>query len=512
MNKLRLLILLIVVLSLVIFLGVKDNSMLNKPLTNDDYNYIAINEILMWISNNGDGSHDPNTNGSGFYWPGGKISEKTAIFEDGLIWGCMVGREIRVNGNTHRQGLQAGKILPDGTADNPDDPRYRVYKIRKGWEELQPGPERDNYERDYNEWPVADGAPWVDVNSDDIFTRGVDQPEFVGDEVLWYVANDMDTSRSVFTYGSDPIGLEFQTTVFGFNRLNFLKDVVFKKYLIINKSTTQLDNMYFGYWTDDDLGDAGDDYVGCDTLLNLGYTYNGDNNDGGGTGATYGTPPPAVGHIFVQGPIIPASQTDSARFRDKWIQGYKNQRMTAFMLLISYWIDPWPPEYNALTMYRNLEGLLWNGNPIIDPHTGLATKYVVPGDPERGEGWYEGPGWPGGESPDDRRFLMSSGPFTMAPGDSQEVTIAILIAQGNDHLNSVTELKGKSQLAQFAYDINFIAAPVMDKPFIKAVPEDKGVTLYWDANAARLTNILKTRVFMTQPIRLRGTESGNSEI
>ncbi len=449
-----------------------------KPLTNDDYNYIAINEILMWISNNGDGSHDPNTNGSGFYWPGGKISEKTAIFEDGLIWGCMVGRETRVNGNTHRQGLQAGKILPDGIADDPLDPKYRVYKIRKGWEELQPGPERDNYERDYNEWPVEDGAPWLDIDGDGIYTRSVDQPEFIGDEVLWYVANDMDTSRSVFTYGSNPIGLEFQTTVFGFNRLNFLKDVVFKKYLIINKSTTQLDNMYFGYWTDDDLGGAQDDFVGCDTLLNLGFTYNIDNHTD-----HYGTAPPAVGHLFVQGPIIPSTQTDSARFRDKWIQGYKNQHMTAFMLLISYWLDPWPPEYNALTMYRNLEGLLWNGNPIIDPHTGLATKYMVPGDPVRGEGWYEGPGWPGGESPDDRRFLMSSGPFTMAPGDSQEVTIAILIAQGTDHLNSVTELKRKSQLAQFAYDINFKAVPVMDKPVFNTVSKDKGVTLYWDANA-----------------------------
>ncbi len=356
-----------------------DDKKLLKPLTNDDYNYIAINEILMWISNNGDGSHDPITDGNGFYWPGGKGARKSAVFEDGLLWGGKINSEIRVNGNTHRQGLQAGKILPDGIADDPMDPKYRVYKIRKGWETLQQGSERDAYERDFLEWPVEDGAPWVDVNGDGVYSPGVDRPEFIGDEVLWYVANDLDTLRSQFTHGSDPIGLEFQTTVFGFNRPNFLKDVVFKKYLIINKSTTQLDEMYFGYWSDDDLGDPGDDYVGCDTLLNLGYTYNGDNNDGGGTGATYGTPPPAVGHIFVQGPIIPASQTDSARFRDKWISGHKNQRMTAFMLLLSSWYDPWPPEDVALTMYRKLEGLGWNGNPIIDPHTGLVTKYVVPG-------------------------------------------------------------------------------------------------------------------------------------
>jgi hypothetical protein len=32
-------------------------------------------------------------------------------------------------------------------------------------------------------------------------------------------------------------------------------------------------------WTDDDLGDASDDAIGCDTNLNLTYTYNFDNND-----------------------------------------------------------------------------------------------------------------------------------------------------------------------------------------------------------------------------------------
>ena len=60
--------------ALLIF-GFKNNdsqNSLNKPTTNDDFNYIAINQILMYVSNNGDGSHDPGTDGSGFYWPGGE--------------------------------------------------------------------------------------------------------------------------------------------------------------------------------------------------------------------------------------------------------------------------------------------------------------------------------------------------------------------------------------------------------------------------------------------------------
>jgi hypothetical protein len=263
-----------------IILSLNDNSSLQKPLTNDHYNYISINEIRMWVSNNGSGSHNPNTDGNGLYWPGGIEATKAAVFEEGLLWGGKVNGEIRVNGSTHRHGLQAGKILPGGVADNADDPRYRIYKIRKDWELLPPGPERDAYELDYNEWPVEDGAPWLDVNGDGLYSPGVDTPEFIGDEMLWYVANDMDTSRSRFTYGSDPIGLEIQTLVYGYSENNFLRDIVFKKYTLINKSSSTIDSMYLSYWTDADLGDARDDFVGCDTLLNLGYTYNGDNEDG----------------------------------------------------------------------------------------------------------------------------------------------------------------------------------------------------------------------------------------
>ena len=40
-------------------------------LTFIDYDYISINEILMWIGNNGMGSHLPNGSVAGFYWPGG---------------------------------------------------------------------------------------------------------------------------------------------------------------------------------------------------------------------------------------------------------------------------------------------------------------------------------------------------------------------------------------------------------------------------------------------------------
>ena len=72
--------------AVILFIATKENkNHQNKITTNDHYNYIAINECLMWVSNNGDGSHDPRTDGSGFYWPGGENATLSAIFEDGLI-------------------------------------------------------------------------------------------------------------------------------------------------------------------------------------------------------------------------------------------------------------------------------------------------------------------------------------------------------------------------------------------------------------------------------------------
>ncbi len=466
------------------FAGGEKNSdgkkQLNKTNTNDNNKYIAINQILMWVSNNGMGSHDPRTDGSGFYWPGGENATISAIYEDGLIWGAKIGRETRVNGSVYRHGLQAGKILPNGEADNPNKDKYRIYKIRKGWEGLPPGPIRDAYEKDYNEWPFDDGAPYTYDET------GKKVPQFIGDEVLWCVSNDMDLSRSTYTYGTAPMGLEQQMTVFGFNRTGDLGDMVFKKYTIINKGILTLKDMYLCYWSDTDLGDAGDDYTGCDTVLKLGYTYNGDNDDA----KYYGINPPAVGYVFFQGPIVEGAATDSAKFLSEWRHGYKNLPMTGFTFYINTpgtkYRDPdQGTASGSIQFYNYMTGKNYYGEQFVDPKTGQNTNIILAGDPVAGTGWYEGPqGWPGGSSPpDDRRHLMSSGPFNMAPGDTQEVVVGIVIARGNSNLNSVTELKKKTNTAQIAYDNDFNLTPAPDAPKVHSFSDDKQITLYWEPNS-----------------------------
>ncbi|MBK7379523.1 MAG: T9SS type A sorting domain-containing protein [Ignavibacteriales bacterium] len=418
--------------------------------------HISTNEIFMWIGNDGMGSHDPRTDASGFFWPGGDSATIAAIFNDGLVWGGKVNGEIRVNGNTYRAGLQPGKILEDGTADNPLSTQSKIFKIRKDWQSLTEGILKERLEYDYNHWPIEAGAPWDDVNEDGVYTPGFDKPKFIGDETLFYVANDLDTATSRFAYGSDPIGLEFQTTVFGFNRED-LKDVVFKKYRVINKSNSDIEDMYFTYWTDDDMGYAGDDYEGFDSTYNMGYSFNGDNNDEG----YYGTPPPAVGHMIVQGPIIPSLYGDSARYDKGWKRGYRNLKMASSGMnlkgQIFYPTDPDLGVYEGTVQFYNMmQGLNMDGSSIINPITGEPTLWPLSGDPVSGIGWYEGEGWPGGDSPGDHRFHVPSGPFNLAAGDTQEIVIAIPIARGTDNINSITKLRELAAHVQEFYNTELV--------------------------------------------------------
>jgi len=425
---------------------------LNKITTNDDYDYIAINQMKMWIGNDGMGSHKPYTYEAGLLWPGGENSTLSLAYIDGLLWGGYINNSLFVGGSTFRQGLQAGKILSNGLADDPSLDKYRIYKIKKGWEELPPGPKKERYKKDYEEWPGNDGAPFYDSNNDGTFTAGIDKPLFLGDEVLWCVMNDLDPNRTSNAFGSGPIGLEIQMTVYGYTQSS-LNSVIFKKYIIINKSSNVIDSMYFAYFSDPEILNGYDDYAGCDTLLNLAYSYNADSLDE----VFYGEIPPALGYKLLQGPIKRSSLNDSAFFKYQWINGYINKDLSSFNL---YNGDIWWQCFPVVETdyYSFLNGKTFEPRchlyfiDIINPIDSNRTNIMCPGDPVNRIGWYEGDGWPNGLIPGDKIMLMGSGPITMAPGDTQEVAIAIIAARGSNNLQSISVLKNTAKIVQYFYD------------------------------------------------------------
>lgn len=427
------------------------------------------NEIAHYVQNDGLTSYNRMGSSSGFYWP--KNMGTTAIFEDGVVWAGKVGTEVRSGGSAYRSGLQPGNILSNGLPANPGSADFNVWQLKRNWQSLEPGIERSMYEGNYNSWPAELGAPYEDMNHDGHFTRGVDKPRIFGEQTAWFVVNDLNPTLTSFFAGTQPMGIEMQVTEFGNNTAD-LKNVLFKKVCLINKGSLAIKDYHVGIWSDPDLGDAADDFVGCDTMLNLEYVYNGDADDAGANG--YGHTPPALGYYCVQPPVTIGTPSDSAFFFGRYHKGYKASRMESFNLYLggSVLYKDWAQGQAAGSqqLFNNLNGLLWDGSAILDPtQGGIATKFIVPGDPVGHTGWYEGSGWPGGVAPGDRRMLMSFGPRNFNPGDTMEFVYAYVIDRGSNNINSITKMKELANTVRQQY--TGLVATAVEK-------QDAGVTQF----------------------------------
>ena len=476
--------------------GDKKSSSLRKTTGQPSYTKFNINNISTWVKN--DGETDISQSGNaGLVFPKGQ--NKTAIFQSGLLWGGTVDGQFRIGGSAYRQGTVPGRILPDGTAEDPEAPDVRIYRVRRDYktanlqDEVTDGDGatqdevRAQYEKDWNEWPADQGAPYEDVDGDGKYDPTVDIPGVAGaDQTIWFVCNDLDAAQTDFMYGSPPMGIEEQVTVWGYKSTSALGNMLFRKFLLINKNADHKDfsDMYVCMWSDPDLGDAGDDFVGCDTTLSLGYVYNANPTD-----ATYNPlPPPAAGFDFFQGPIVPGTPGDTAIFKGQYIPGKKNLPMTAFFFFINnpenVYTDPVQGDYqNGTLQWLNLfQGKISStGQDFVDPNTGMPTKFTLAGDPVTGTGWIDGQI----RNPGDRRLGMVSGTFNMAYGDTQEVVVAEICAgatPGIDRLQAVTLLKDYDATAQFAYDNLFNLPSAPRAPEVTWTPLDRGIILSWGDN------------------------------
>ena len=432
--------------------------------------YLNLNNISTIFKN--DGISDINITGDhpAFVYPFG--TGKTAVFMSGFLWGAIVDDPTipNVGGSTYRTGLQCGWITSNGQVIPPSDPRSRIYRVRP---EVYPGgpavdlsrealdegktePEiRTQYEMDWTEWPADLGAPFYDGNNNDQYDSDPasgDIPGFEGaSQTIWFVANDQEAGLTQFLYGTLPIGIEYQATIWEYKNVGFLNNLLFRKYKIINKTNAlgvpkTFEDMYVSMWSDPDIGTSTDDFAGCDTSLSMVYGFNAYEFD-----QIYDPyPTPAVGFKLLKGPTVTGNQ---------------NLPMTAayyFTRGDASVTDPvlGSPTDGALPFYRFMQGKIGlTGDPFIDPTTGLPTTYPLSGNPLTGEGWIDGMLI----EPGDRRIGLASGPFNMAPGDTQEVLISEIAALGKDRLESFKILKFYSALTEDLY-ANGLDAPSLPAP------------------------------------------------
>jgi hypothetical protein len=403
----------------------------------DNSTRIDVNSISSIVTNHNSYAYDLIRSTAGLEWPKG--SGKTAVYAAGLWVGATVNdgtRPVVKVGEYSQQWGPGAMVGRTGVADKSTD---RVYKLRRGDTPLT--------NPDYNAWPVAQGAP---VNPDGT-------PQVLGDMTLWSVCNDrvpgVPTNRAgtAGTDSANSLGLEVQQTTFAFSRSGPLNNILFIKYRIINKGGNYLHNAYVSLWADPDVGDGNDDLVGCDTVLSVGFCYNGSNLDG-----VYGVGPPCVGWDFFQGPLDKATG--------------KRLPMTSFNRYTNG-TDP----TSAQMSYNYMQGLQADGTPLTD-NEGVVTTYDLAGNPVKQLGNVD-------SNPGDRRLMLSSGPFEMAPGDTQEVVTGLILGRGPDYLSSITVMKLYDNKAQQAFDANFDLGNPPPAPKVVVRALNNQIDLTWDGAA-----------------------------
>ena len=404
--------------------------------------------------------------GSGMAWPAGNASY--TIYASGVWLAGKVGGEIRTAVAEYAPEFTSGPWGADGT--NPADVLYKVNKSDLDDPLANP---------DFANWPVAQGAPWVDVDADGVYSPmpgGVDHPEFIGDQVIYYVMNDgVATDHSVFN--TAPLGVEVRMTVWGYDRLDAFGDMMFVKAQIFNMGGNDITDTYLGLWSDPDLGNAGDDFVGCDLDLSLGFCYN------DGADLTFGYEAPAVGYDFFQAAFPTGDPADEQFCFGELKSGYKSLPMSSFVKYINS-DDTYTDPNDATEAYNYMSGYLRDGSPFINSATGEETKFVHPDDPNLNVDGTDNIWVDADDNPaDDRRFLMNVGPFNFNAGDSAEVVFGILHAQGASALGSVSLLKFNDKYAQSAYDANFDLPEPPPAPIATYSRANGELIIEWEDNA-----------------------------
>jgi hypothetical protein len=315
------------------------------------------------------------------------------------------------------------------------------------------------------------GAPYLDINLNGKWDQGIDKPKYFGDQQIWSVINDVNNLKHQMLSGTKPIGIEIQSLYSVQNDSGELGDVMSMRWKIINRSDADYDSVYIGLWSDPDLGNANDDLPGCDTLLDLGYFYNGDDNDEGRIG--YGNMPPAGGWGIISGPIVEGELSDSVNIDGEWLKGVKSLSPSSFIVVAAgtfpQLVDPGPdgtPEY-SLSAYDYLKGMAGTAHRyILDPITQKPMKFFFAGDPLLPPSILNAlpENFPLGRFfPQDVRMSLNIGPFTLAKGDTQLINAVFVMAQDNHHLSSVLKMK---HIVNMLKNRIYAYYPIYPRPYV----------------------------------------------
>lgn len=391
---------------------------------------LEANNISTWFSNDGEFNRNPSSGNSGFQWPKG--FHTYARYASGLWIGAKVGDDTLIAVSQYDSEYLPGYVDDSGNPNGKEDPAFRIYSFGGNI----------TLSSDYGKWPFQQGA----------YADKTGKPFMMGDQTMFYSYTDgYPESHNVNSGTTEPLKAQILQTNWSYkgdNLYGVLGNTVFTEYRIINRSGRQWKNFHAGLWSDDDLGDANDDAVGSDSLLDMVYMYNFDNND-----PNYGTAPPAVAFQILRGMDVPG-EGDTAVFFDpptsgnlRIIPGRKLSRSLAALCVYKY-----HPLYGEPSDFRNTYRLL-QGKGIgdtfwVNPQNGNITRYSFSGDPESNTGWLS-------NFSGDNRLIICNGPADLNPNDTQKIITAQLIARGGNNRISVSILKYYAACIRRFYESDF---------------------------------------------------------
>ncbi|MDZ4752134.1 MAG: T9SS type A sorting domain-containing protein [Flavobacteriales bacterium] len=458
------------------------------------------------------------------YWPGPLTNDGTAEVNEAT---CVQYDDFfvseRQDAQRHRQyydAVLAGTVetlFPNGYAMPAYFQDFPAHGNVAAGQDLYLAPFYD-YDGDLYYTPENGDYPWYDFLREINCTerRREDIVPLFGDQNFYWIFNDKGNVHSESQ--GQPIGMEVRAQAFAFTSNDEVNNMTFYNYVLINQGTQTLTETYFGVWVDADLGTSVDDYVGCDVQRGLGYCFNGDSNDEPSSSSPgYGENPPAVGVDFFEGPyldnddmdnplttnIIDAIDSlgipykgigigygdgliDNERFGMRRFVYYNNGSNPIFG-------EPTVPlhYYNYMNgVWKNNQKMAFGGNGVSGAGvlTDVPADYMFPDDTDpffwgtRGVSTPNDEPWnevTAGNLPNDRRFIQAAGPFTLEPGDYNNITFGVVWARANsgESLASVRLMQEADDKAQALFDNCFEIVSGPDAPEVTIQELDKEIIL-----------------------------------
>lgn len=353
-------------------------------------------------------------------WPAGSLNY--LVWQVGILFGAVTADGDTICSESYND-ISDNQFNPEPGFDNPNFV----------WDILEtPIVARSDLLQSYAPqwqglWPGLDG-------------RALDPEEllrFGRQETYWVMRDNNDSEVSPTT----PLNLEVVGRLIEINS-SLTKDFVFAFYTVKNIGTQTLNNCRFGVLVDNDMpalvgAEFEDDDDGFIRDLNLAYARDSDN-------------------FYASRPGLNIGQAATKFLRSPKVNG-KELGLTGWSTF-EYGDMPAEGEF-----YLDENGPI-AGGPQFKSRDHAQYAYMQPG-------LYMKP-----RLNTDVGYIMSSGDFTLMPGETVELGVAFIAAPNFEAL-----LRNASA-AQRVFDNNFIGPTAPRAPAVTAVPSNKSVTLYWPAD------------------------------